>query len=306
MLLCSALVTKYLSATRDSIFGAKRRALINLLALLAIAACEGEPAMVIDAQVDARYDLLNIERVGHVELDMDSNLGLAVAGNHAYVGYKYDGTIDIVDISDPASPVRVAGLPLGWDATEVRAIADLALLYVLVGPAELVIFDLADPVAPARIGSFTVPNIVAHELFLWRDPAAPSRVLAVISDVSTTGGFVVLDVSNPSEITVHRRQTSSPLHSVSLSDDGSRMYLSFISGEVGVMDSTQLIAQGLAQPATLLGNRRVSDCTTQSRTCIAHSTVKVPGRALAVVTYENESCPKGWMDLVDMSDETIC
>jgi hypothetical protein len=279
------------------------------MGLFAIPACDGGPAAGIDAPsdvaIDAPYEAENIELVGHVDLDADSNLGLAVAGNHAYVGYKYDGTIDIVDISDPAAPVRVGGFALGWDAAEVRAIPDLARLYVLNAPAELVVFDLADPAAPAQIGSFKVPNTIGHELFLWRDPAAPSRVLAVISDVSAAGGFVVLDVSNPSAITMHHRQTFSPLHSVSLSDDGARMYLSSISGAVGVMDSTQLVVQGVAQPATLLANRRVSDCAAQSATCIAHSTVKVPGRALAVVTYENEMCPKGWMDLVDLTDETM-
>jgi hypothetical protein len=247
---------------------------------------------------------VNIERVGHVDLDEDANLGLAVAGNHAYVGHKYDGMIDIVDIADPAARVRVGGFAVGWDATELRAIPELARLYVLFAPAELAIFDLTDPAAPALISSFTVPSTIGHELFLWRDPAAPSRVLAVISDVSTAGGFVVLDVSNPNAIAIHHRQTSSPLHSVSLSDDGARMYVSSIAGPVRILDSAQLVAPGVAQPATTLGGLS-SECTAQSVTCIAHSTVKVPGRPLAVVTYENEKCPKGWMDILDLTDETM-
>ena len=307
-------VTKYpglrgLSATSDSIGGTKRRRNLILIGLLAFAACEdGKSEVLIDApwrpRDAAAYEALNIERVGHADLDIDSNLGLAVAGNYAYVGYKYDGAIDIVDISNPAAPARVGEFLPGFEAPELRAIADLARLYVLTDNS-LVIFDLSDPVAPVRMGSLALPNTLMHELFLWRDPAAPSRVLAVISDVSTAGGFAVFDVSNPSAITVHHRQTFAPLHSVSVSDDGSRMYISFIRGEIGIMDSTQLMAQGVAQPATLLASRRVSDCAAQSFSCIAHATVKVPGRALAVVTYENTMCPKGWMDIVDLTDETM-
>lgn len=273
--------------------------------VVALAACNDAPVVTIDAQqVDASpYYTENIDLVGHADIDMNYSIGLAVAGNHAYVGHKLDGTIDVIDISNPAAPVRVGDFVAGYEATELRATADPARLYVLIAPTELVIYDLANPVAPQRIGSVAVPNTVGHEFFLWRDPAAPSRVLAVVSDVGANGGFAVLDVSDPSAATIHYRQTSSPLHAVTLSDDGTRMYLSYISGEVGVMDSTQLVAQGLAQPALLLGNRRVSDCVAQSPDCIAHSTVPVPGRALAVVTSENVKCPKGGMDVVDLSNE---
>lgn len=278
----------------------------NLIALVAIAACNEETGTRVDAHpVDSSSQALIIELVGHVKLDTDSNLGLAIAGNYAYVGHRYEGTIDIIDISNPALPVRVGEFTTGSNPTELRAIADLARLYVLVAPGDLVIFDITNPASPAQISSFTVPGALAHEFFLWRDPTLPSRMLAVISDVSTSGGFAVLDVSDANAVTSRHRQTSSPVHSVSVSDDGARMYLSYISGEVGVMDSAQLMGQGAAQPATLLGKRRISDCAAQSPTCIAHSTVKVPGRALAVTTTENEKCPKGWIDIVDVSNESM-
>lgn len=279
---------------------------LRCLVGLSVAACSGGPTVTVDARIDApAYFAENIDLVGHVDLDEDYSIGLAVAGNHAYVGHKLAGTVDIFDISNPAAPMRVGELVAGFEATELRATADPPRLYVLVAPTELVIYDLANPVVPQRIGGVAVPNTIGHEFFLWRDPSSPSRVLAVLSDVSTNGGFAVLDVSDPSAASVHYRQTSSPLHSASLSDDGTRMYLSYISGDVAILDSTQLVAQGIAQAAPQLGRRRISECVAQSPTCIAHSTVRVPGRALAVVTSENEKCPKGGMDLVDLTDEAM-
>lgn len=285
-----------------------------VLIVALLAACgDGPAAVAVDAAPpipvpDAAlppppFEAVGIERVGHAHLDADINLGLALAGTHAYVGHRFLGEIDIVDIADPSAPRRIGGFDAGLEPTELRAIADLARLYV-VTMTELVIYDLTDPVAPVRVGAVPFTNMAAHEMFLWRDPAAPARVLAFVTDVSLNGGFAVFDVSDPTAPALRYRQLHSPLHSMSVSDDGTRAYLSFTNATFAVMDVTALTAAGAPQQGTMVTTQPLFDCKPESPTCIAHSAVVVPGRDLAVVTYEAEGCPKGGMSVVDIADET--
>jgi hypothetical protein len=282
----------------------------SVVALCLIAAC-GEPSSSMtsdaatgpDARAPGPFDGMNVEYVGHAALDDDANLGLALAGNYAFVGHRLDGKIDIVDIADPTAPERVGELAGDFDATEVRAIEDLRRLYVLSYGGKLTVFDLTTPTAPALLGSFLLPNSIGHEFYLWRDPQLPTRVLAFVSDVSTSGGFFVLDVSDPAAITLRFRQTGGAMHSVALSADGTRLYASYISGAFRIIDSSTIIGTGTAA-APAITQTPLVDCSYTSPSCIAHSAVEVPGRKLAVVTYENAMCPKGWMNIVDTSDET--
>ena len=99
----------------------------SLLGLIAIAACDGGAAgsdARVDVRVDANsappYEALNIERVGHVDLDTDSNLGLAVAGRRVLACKSASAcpevpTADRSAGSPGVEPERVKELELGLD-----------------------------------------------------------------------------------------------------------------------------------------------------------------------------------------------
>src|SRR5579884_4091685 len=82
-------------------------------------------------------------------------LGVAVAGQHAYVAVGRDG-VYVVDVADPSVPRG-----LGFRATVGMARSVAALghsLYVAAGFDGVRILDLADPAQPVEVGSYPLPT----------------------------------------------------------------------------------------------------------------------------------------------------
>jgi hypothetical protein len=84
------------------------------------------------------------------QLFLGGGFGLDVTGGRAYVAAGERG-LQIVDVSDPGSPVVVGGLETPGEAKDVVVSEDRA--YVAVGDAGLVVVDIADPASPSFVGS---------------------------------------------------------------------------------------------------------------------------------------------------------
>lgn len=150
---------------------------------------------------------------------------LALDGNHVYAACG-GADLQVVDVTDPANPVLVAGLSLPGEAFDVVVAEGVAFLAA--GSGGLVTVDVAHPAAPVYLGSIktglpalavAVEGDVAYvadgrelRLFAVGDPARPQalgslqlqgrpRGVAVHGSLayvaSERGGLQIVDVSDP-------------------------------------------------------------------------------------------------------------
>ena len=138
------------------------------------------------------------------------NAGLALHGDTAYVGARNDRPgILIVDVSDPAAPAVTGSIPgaSGHSLREVRVIPSLALLVAIElhcyaayhactsatdASGFLRVYDVSSPREPALLESITLsPD--AHEMFLWVDPADPTRALVYLTTPPGPPALVVYE-----------------------------------------------------------------------------------------------------------------
>jgi hypothetical protein len=174
-----------------------------------------------------------------------------------------------------------------------------------------------------------------HEFFLWEDPQNPERALLFAGNAGSTcairGGspscpFSVWDISpvrdgQPpvtlfSDLHGYTRFPAAPapvevptggLHSLSVSNDGSRAYFALLTGGFAVVDVSDFAA-GVPSPQP----RPIT--INQSRPTWpgpgAHSAIKLWGRDWAWVSDEvygtatgaGHGCPWGWARMIDISD----
>ncbi len=288
------------------------RALSTFLISLVISAgaCDAPAeAPAVDARPPDAADLGPLQLVGHAPLALDQLwIGMAIAGDHAYVGHRFgDVGVQIVDLHDPAAPHVVGSVAPGEEILELHAVSDPARLYALATGGALIAFDLTDPVHPVEVGRLQLDTPLPHEMYLWRDPADPGRLLGLITSVANTpAGLHVVDLSDPTAMTTRWSGFAPGAHGVALTADGTRGFLSTLHGGMGVFDASTITGAGPMAPQVVTpAGRFVKRCTLVSPTCITHSAVEVPGRPLAVVTYENQDLPEGWLDVVDVADPTM-
>jgi hypothetical protein len=177
-----------------------------------------------------------------------------------------------------------------------------------------------------------------HEFFLWQDPANPDRALIFAGNAgdecTIRGGspscpFSVWDISPVADgqqpVTLYSNlhgYTSIPpegepvvketggLHSLSVSNDGSRAFFALLEGGFAVVDTSDF-ANGTpgAQPRPITFN----EARPTWRGPGAHSAIKLWGRDWAWVsdevygtaTDEEHGCPWGWARLIDITDPRI-
>ena len=182
-------------------------------------------------------------------------------------------------------------------------------------------------------------NVNTHEFFLWEDPRNPGRALIFAGNASTnpvcgtSGGaptcpFSVWDISNvrQGEVPVtlfggphgFTRVPPAPapvqipsggLHSLSISNDGTRAYFALLTGGFGVVDVSDF-AMGvpMPQPRPITINESRPFWAGPG----AHSAVKFWNRDWAYVSDEvygtatgaGHGCPWGWARMLDISDPT--
>ncbi|HEX6207508.1 MAG TPA: hypothetical protein VF058_04030 [Actinomycetota bacterium] len=261
--------------------------------------------------------------IGHEPLfDRGMNAGLAVWGDHAYVGNRTDGSsghphpgILVVSVADPAAPEVVgeiggphAGGP-GETSRELRIWPGGELLIALTFGCDPFLHGCSpDPVRPSfsfydigadraarpRFVSEYQPQGQPHEFYLWQDPRDRGRALLFVSTPTPVGeNLLVLDLSEARSGRVRELATWSAefpdrgpddaLHSLSVSVDGRRAYLAHLTAGFLVLDTSEL-ARGAEEPEI----RAITRLEQRARWpgVGPHSAVKIPGRDLILTTDE--------------------
>lgn len=108
---------------------------------------------------------------------------LAKRGDYLYMAARSEG-VHVIDVSSPASPVRVTTIPTAGDASYLAI--DQDRLFVSAGTA-LALFDIADPANPAALGSVTGTSVNQHLL-------VENNTVYL---AAYTGGLRIVDVSDP-------------------------------------------------------------------------------------------------------------
>jgi hypothetical protein len=186
---------------------------------------------------------------------------------------------------------------------------------------------------PKLIREFGVDT---HEFFLWEDPKNAGRALVFAGNAGSTcmprGGapscpFSVWDISavpNGGEpVTLYSgshtytrfpaepapvEKPAGGLHSLTVSNDGSRAYFALLTGGFAVVDTSDFASgAALPQPKQVTANEARPVWSGPG----AHSAVKLWGRDTAWVSDEvygtatapGHGCPWGWTRMIDISDE---
>ena len=273
--------------------------------------------------------------VGHTDLGKRGvNSPIAVAGRCVYVGDRYDQHgIAVVDAKNPAKPKQVGTIApqKGSTQRELRADVGLGLLVVMtystngVGSTTgnyLKVYDIRTCTRPVLLSTVDFGPRSPHEFFLWKDPKHAGRALAYITFTIYSPDLVVYDLTDPKapaiaavyDLAVDGARpfgafdsSGGYLHSLSVSDDGTRAYLGTWDWGLYVADTSTLAERSpgavvpIGAPATYLGN--------------VHGGVKVPGKPYAVAVQEGyagvftpgvatSGCPFGWLRMVDLSIES--
>jgi hypothetical protein len=271
------------------------------------------------------------------------NSPLAVAGRCVYVGDRYydgdrpNGGIAIVDAADPANPQqvgRIAPVPLSTQR-EMRVDARLGILVVesyspyIDGAADsprsslnnLKIYDIhTNCLKPKLLSTYNFGPRAPHEFFLWKDPKHPGRALAYVTFTIYSPDLMVIDLSDPVKprligaydlgidqakktIDFADESGSGYLHSISVTDDGTRAYISGWDWGMYVLN-TSMFADPIAGR---VGVARPVGIGKVQYGHNVHSVVKIPGRPYVVMGQEDyanagHGCPFGYMRTADVSD----
>ena len=261
------------------------------------------------------------------------NSPIAVAGRCVYVGDRYDKNgIAVVDVRNPRRPRQVGTVPPVPGATqrELRADLDLGLLVVMSyslttgGSGNNVkLYDIGtDCTKPALLSTYDMGPRSPHEFFLWKDAKRPGRALVYLANTLFSPDLEVLDITDPAapravaayDLGVDATDNTAAvlesgsgyLHSLAVTDDGTRAYMGTWDYGFYVADTSALadpVAAGAALPVIRpLGTGRVDYDSN------VHGAVRVPGRPYAVLVEEayanaGSGCPFGHLRMADVSDE---
>jgi len=175
----------------------------------------------------------SLRLIGSLRLDPsgeDAHADVAVLGSLAFVG-KWSGPcpgsgVDVIDISNPAAPVRVGHTPASANTSmEVMRPLRIGARDVLAvglqdcrkkgqppGRAGLELVDVTDPSAPAELSFFDVdafgPRVIGvHELDVTRTPSGRSLALLAAPGLEAAtagadgrgghGDLLIVDISDP-------------------------------------------------------------------------------------------------------------
>ena len=262
----------------------------------------------------------------------------AYLGDRSYVASPRKGAgIAILDVSNPANPHQVNVIPARPDTTqrEMRADAGLGLLVVedyspYIGSDlsggdsysgnDLQVYDISkDCTKPVLLSTYDFGARAPHEFFLWKDPKHLGRVLAYVTTTIYSPDLNVIDLTDPTSpklVSVfnspqqsasgvnddkNTQNPSSYIHSIAVSDDGTRAYIGNWDYGTFVADTS-----GLADPAGVPVIRPLSP-TPLDYGANVHGNVPIPGRPYGVMVQEEyanagRSCPFGWLRIADMTD----
>lgn len=292
----------------------------------------------------SRYGLTKgFTLVGHTDLGQRAmNSPLAVAGKCAYVGdrtygrARAQGGVAVVDVSNPRKPRRVATIPAVDSATqrELRADAGLGILVVMSysgsiaggatgGPSlnNLKLYDIRTCTKPRLLSTYDFGGRSPHEFFLWKDASRPGRALAYVTFSIYSPDVEVIDLTDPAApkvvgaydliadqgvktIDFVNQSGSGYAHSISVSGDGTRAYLSGWDYGTYVLDTSLLANPPGGAP---VGVMRPAGIGRVDYGHNVHSVVVAPGGKVAVMGQEDyanagHGCPFGTLRTADVSD----
>jgi hypothetical protein len=197
--------------------------------------------------------------------------------------------------------------------------------------SRITFFDISgDKAAKPELVSTYKPSRTPHEFFLWVDPAAPADRALLFSSTPTGSktlpSMIVTDISKAREgqfpetpwaadfdggTFENGEKEDRRLHSMSVSNDGSRTYLAFLGSGFLVLDTSQ-VAAGVPDAQIELVTPAENRVTWSNPG--AHSAAKIPGKDAVFMTDEvygdaldalgPHGCPWGWVRTIDISDET--
>ncbi len=281
----------------------------------------------------------NFTLLGSTSLDgRGLNSPLAVAGDCAYIGdrdftgaVRKNAGVAIVDVRDDAALARVGTIPAveGVTQRELRADRDLGLLVVMTygttgattGNA-IEVYDIAaDCTKPVKLSTYDFGARPPHEFFWWKDPKNAGRSLLYVTTTLFAPDLTVLDLTDPTSPSLRTTydlgvdQADQPadaaltsgsgyLHSLSVSDDGSRAYMGTWDFGTYVAD-TSLVADPAIPLPVILPTGAAGRLDYGGN---VHGTVPLPGRPYGVMVEEayanaGKGCPFGWLRMVDLHDE---
>ena len=291
----------------------------------------------------------SIEVVGHEPLEMRGmNAALAVHGDYAYIGSRTDNHgqnnagVMVVDIKNPAEPAVVYKIEQPYEnnegetSRELRIWPEKEILIVMNlfsncgeihgcaptnGEDNYRFYDIsgANAAEPKFIAEY-LPSVNPHEFYLWDDPKKPGRALLFQSTPGGSSSLVVADISDPKKVkeifkgqwVVGDPGNDNRLHSLSVSPDGKRAYLSYLEAGFYVAD-TSSIARGAAKPTVrLLTDPAKAPKWPEAVGPGVHSAVPIWGTNYVMTTDEvygealrpldSGGCPWGWAKFIDAKD----
>jgi hypothetical protein len=240
---------------------------------------------------------------------------------------------------------------VGESSRELRVLPDQNLLLILNhGCSELIhacangtqasrnivtstirFYDIAgaNGASPKLVATYTPTRTEAqtpHEFFLWNDPQRPGRKLmyetAPSTEASGKQNLYVVDISRAREGVVKEIATwntkigdpdaDTRLHSLTLSNDGTRAYLAYLGGGFLVADTSDF-ALDKPKPEVRLVTPMANRVHWGNPG--AHSAIGLPGRPDWAMTTDEvygklggllpaHGCPWGWVRFVDVKDPT--
>lgn len=315
-----------------------------------------EPAEIPDLEkipppgIFRNFRLLDHNDFGQAGADNNGN-SIGFKDDCIYVAQRGDERGVIILDSELTVQGELPPVP-GANSQELQTVADVNLLVVQgfgsgsAGVNFIQVWDVTDCETPVLRSVFDYGAGRPHEFFTWRDPFEPSRVLIY---QGMSGGpeeaehpnLRVIDVSNKDEpqllATFDLRDFGVPrteppseangfiaqqngLHSLSVSDDGRRVYLAQNDAGFLILDSTPL-ASSASAPGCDESHLGPDPCLRMVNPDPAgrldfsppgpgrtHSAVKVPEKETVVLTHEilgSASCPWGWVRIADTRFEAL-
>ncbi len=162
-------------------------------------ACGGSGLLVLDSSDPEDYEIVS-------ELHLESRANsVVVEGAYAYVScrsYEDGGSLRIIDISDPENPESVENYDTGTRAINVHIVDNLAYLACDVSreSGELHIIDISDPANPDSIGGFDLEWMRGGNVSdIFVEDTLAFLTFSSTYIENTHGGFLVLDVTDPTE-----------------------------------------------------------------------------------------------------------
>ncbi len=133
-----------------------------------------------------------IEAVTHVE-GTSTGGGIAVFGPLAFIGHRVDGPLQVIDISDPRSPVQLgeaAEVPVR-DADPIHYPDGRLVVVTTAGSGEQYVTDVSDPAAPSLLAAVSTDH-GNHNIAVV--PGTP-----VVYNSGSNGVIDIVDYSDPED-----------------------------------------------------------------------------------------------------------